>query len=60
MSLLFLCPDIDECVAGAHQCEHNCTNTVGSYTCSCRDGYSLSADDRRCDGMYSLRLLFQQ
>ena len=45
------CSDIDECVAGTHQCEHNCTNTVGSYTCSCRDGYSLSADGRRCNGM---------
>ena len=42
--------DIDECVAGTHRCEHNCTNTVGSYTCSCRDGYSLSADGRRCNG----------
>ena len=56
-----ICSDIDECVAGTHQCEHNCTNTVGSYTCSCRDGYSLSADGRRCNGMevgsYSVLML---
>ena len=53
--------DIDECVVGTHQCEHNCTNTVGSYICSCRDGYSLSADGRRCNGMevssYSVLML---
>ena len=51
---VYLCSDIDECMAGTHQCEHNCTNTVGSYTCSCHDGYSLSADGRRCNGIVML------
>ena len=43
--------DIDECAEGMDQCVHNCQNTNGSYTCSCRAGYSLNADGRGCEGM---------
>ena len=43
--------DIDECGLGTHQCAQDCSNTVGSYTCSCQTGYTLNADGRRCDGM---------
>ena len=34
--------DIDECALPKHdrKCEQNCTNTPGSYVCSCNDGYS--------------------
>ena len=42
--------DIDECSEGTHQCDHNCHNNVGSYTCSCRTGYRLAADGRSCVG----------
>ena len=42
--------DIDECTEGTHQCDHNCSNNVGSYTCSCRTGYRLAADGRSCVG----------
>ena len=34
--------DIDECIQGSHDCLSNlanCTNTVGSYNCSCYLGY---------------------
>lgn len=34
--------DIDECALLPNydrRCEQNCTNTPGSYTCSCYDGY---------------------
>ena len=36
-----LCIDIDECQLGTHDCSPNayCTDTVGSYSCSCSDGY---------------------
>ncbi|WOH15221.1 hypothetical protein DCAR_0934758 [Daucus carota subsp. sativus] len=36
------CQDIDECALPKHdrKCEQNCTNTPGSYICSCNDGYS--------------------
>ena len=32
-------------------CNHTCTNSVGSYTCFCNDGYELNFDDHACDGM---------
>ena len=31
-------------------CNHNCTNTVGSYYCTCMDGYVLEADNHTCEG----------
>ena len=40
--------DINECVEGLSICSQVCTNTVGSYTCSCHPGYTLSADNSIC------------
>ena len=47
--ILYICPgcikiivDINECNVNNGGCEHSCTNTVGSYTCSCNTGYQLS------------------
>ena len=36
----FVCSDVNECEDGSTVCQGNCTNTIGSYTCSCRDGYA--------------------
>ena len=41
--------DIDECSAGTHNCGHICTNTDGSFTCSCHDGYELQPDGHSCE-----------
>ena len=40
--LLLLQLDIDECASGSHSCVSGiatCSNTVGSYNCSCKQGY---------------------
>ncbi|XP_078658285.1 uncharacterized protein LOC144903747 [Branchiostoma floridae x Branchiostoma belcheri] len=42
--------DINECSTnGGHgSCSQVCSNTVGSYSCSCNDGYSLDTDGHAC------------
>ena len=36
--------DIDECDSPENNvCDHICTNTPGSYICSCRDGYQQTS-----------------
>jgi len=39
--LNFLCTDVEECKVGTDSCHDDaiCTNTKGSYTCKCKDGY---------------------
>ena len=55
LSLFLWFSDIDECSTNNDGCGHNCTNTVGSFSCSCLPGYTLnSADHKTCDGMYAL------
>ena len=41
-------PDIDECLAGTDNCNQVCTNTDGSFTCSCHDGYELQSNGHSC------------
>ena len=51
MLQLYICiSDIDECEQGSDGCDHNCTNTVGSYYCTCMDGYELESDNHTCTG----------
>ena len=42
--------DIDECAAGTASCDDDadCINSEGSYTCSCRPGYT--GDGKHCEG----------
>ena len=42
--------DIDECREESDDCEQNCANTVGSYTCNCNAGYDLASDGQSCTG----------
>ena len=43
--------DVNECARGTAMCAHNCQDTPGSYTCSCRSGYALDVDGRTCSSM---------
>lgn len=42
--------DINECATYNGACDHFCTNTDGSYTCSCSSGYQLESDGHNCTG----------
>ena len=42
-----LCEDVDECQVD-EPCSQLCTNTKGSYECSCVAGYVLQQDQRTC------------
>ena len=46
--------DIDECSNGSHSCDvnANCSNTVGSHNCTCKEGFT--GDGRSCSGTLSL------
>lgn len=49
-----MCTDIDECLAENDGCEHECQNSAGSFTCSCRPGYGLNTDRRSCTCEWSV------
>ena len=40
--------EVNECNQGNGGCEHTCTNTAGSFYCSCNTGYQLSG--KHCSG----------
>ena len=42
--------DIDECLYRATGCEQNCSNTVGSFECTCNKGFHLNMDAKTCRG----------
>ena len=48
ISLMLL--DIDECNNGSHDCDvnANCTNTNGSHSCTCKEGYTGKGES--CQG----------
>ncbi|XP_035666752.1 mucin-like protein [Branchiostoma floridae] len=45
-----LCQDVDECLYNLDMCGPNaeCTNTIGSYTCTCKAGFQLQSDGVTC------------
>ena len=49
-NLLISTLDFDECLNGTHRCDYNCSNTIGSYDCSCPNGYDLAPNGRKCNG----------
>ena len=43
--------DVDECASSNGGCQHNCTNIIGSYYCTCAGGYVLNDDGHSCMGI---------
>ena len=48
---------MNECSIDNGQCSSICSNTVGSYICSCDSGYALEDDGHNCTGI-AAQLLF--
>ena len=51
LKLYRLCIDINECT-GRTKCNQLCVNTIGSYKCTCRNGYTLDMDGHTCHRKY--------
>ncbi|PVD36007.1 hypothetical protein C0Q70_02977 [Pomacea canaliculata] len=51
------CQDHDECQD--HICAQLCSNTMGSFSCSCNNGYMLNDDKRTCSACPYLRYGFE-
>ena len=43
--------DIDEC-GGEIPCEYGCSNSPGSYECTCKEGFELNTNGYNCTGSY--------
>ena len=41
---------VNECATNNGGCAHTCTDTVGSFTCSCRTGFVLASNGLGCNG----------
>ncbi len=48
--LIFYFTDINECNINNGDCEHTCTNTDGTFSCSCITGYELDSNGFNCSG----------
>ena len=54
MYLYSTIPDINECATLNGNCSQTCTNTNGSYYCSCYLGYILGGNNMTCNGELNL------
>ena len=56
----FFHTDVNECLSINGNCSQICTNTLGSYYCSCTAGYMLNADNQTCVGKKIMLWSFRQ
>ena len=52
MQLVLHTLDINECGSNNGGCNQLCTNTAGSFTCSCRTGFTLGSNRQTCVGEF--------
>ena len=57
-SVYFPSIDINECEEGLDGCDQMCTNTNGSFVCSCRPEFVLQSDQRTCNGILTHNKIF--
>ena len=50
--------DINECSEDSDNCHHHCSNTDGSFVCSCNPGFTLASDGKTCNGITNLAIQF--
>ena len=55
--LVLLVIDVDECSMTESPCSQDCSNTDGSFVCSCANGYTLDSDGRACNGKQVTRVV---
>ena len=49
----YIITDLDECATNQHNCSDrmHCNNTMGSYECTCKEGYNFSmGNEEKCQG----------
>ncbi|XDB46846.1 hypothetical protein ABFV05_000462 [Capra hircus] len=42
------CADVDECLDVSIICDQLCINSVGTYECSCEEGFRIGSDGETC------------
>ena len=48
--ILMVITDVDECSEDTDGCSQTCSNTYGSFMCSCGSGFTLANDNLGCNG----------
>ena len=48
---LYFISDINECNTLNGGCDGSCHNSLGSFSCSCGNGYTLDSDGKTCNGI---------
>ena len=49
--------DVDECSEDPSPCSHICNNEPGSFSCECRENYTLDTDNASCVGKILINLI---